>query len=172
MGGARTTASPTSVAGLILQGREVFEQAVADPDALTDLAAIRSAAARRAFLECESMLYVPAQAYRAATGEELPAGAYTTRLPELGRRLGLRRLARHEAATTPPDHTVFCSMEQVADSPRGCPASWYRPHPYHVSSAGRLTCVKPDHDICGVVREWRWQPSVDYLIGHTAGTTF
>jgi len=83
MGGARTTASPTSVAGLILQGREVFEQAVADPDALTDLAAIRSAAARRAFLESESMLYVPAQAYRAATGEELPAGAYTTRLPEL-----------------------------------------------------------------------------------------
>jgi hypothetical protein len=68
---------------LILQGREVFEQAVADPDALADLAVIRSAAARRAFLECESMLYVPVQAHRAATCEELPPDAYTTRRPEL-----------------------------------------------------------------------------------------
>ena len=68
---------------LILQGREVFEQAVANPDALADLAVIRSAAAHGAFLECEPTLYIPAQAHKAATGEELPAAAYTTRPPEL-----------------------------------------------------------------------------------------
>jgi hypothetical protein len=68
---------------LTLEGREVFEQAVTDPDALADLAVIRSAAARRAPLECESMLYVPAQAHRAATAEELPLDAYRTRRREL-----------------------------------------------------------------------------------------
>ena len=61
---------------LILQGRQVFERAVADPDALADLACIPPAPGR-ALLECESVLYIPAQAHRAATGEELPADAYT-----------------------------------------------------------------------------------------------
>jgi Protein of unknown function (DUF4240) len=61
---------------LIVQGRHVFEPAVADPHALADLAVIQSAP-RRPFLECESVLYIPAKAHRAATGEELPADAYT-----------------------------------------------------------------------------------------------
>ena len=61
---------------LIVQGRHVFEQAVVNPDALADLAVIPPAP-RRAFLECESGLYIPAQAHRAATAEELPANAYT-----------------------------------------------------------------------------------------------
>lgn len=68
---------------LILQGRKVFEQVVADPDALADLGVIRSAAVGRVFLEYESTLCVPAEAHRAASGEELPAEAYTTRRPEL-----------------------------------------------------------------------------------------
>jgi Protein of unknown function (DUF4240) len=64
---------------LIVQGREVFGQAVADPDALADLTVIRATAARQANLECEATLYIPARAHRAATGEELPAHAYTRR---------------------------------------------------------------------------------------------
>ena len=59
---------------LIVQGHEVFDQAVTDPDALASLAVIRSTA-RRAYLECESALFIPAEAFKAATGEALPAGA-------------------------------------------------------------------------------------------------
>ena len=61
---------------LIVQGSQVFEQAVADPDALADLAVIPPPPGR-GFLECESVLYIPARAHRAATGEDLPADAYT-----------------------------------------------------------------------------------------------
>jgi Protein of unknown function (DUF4240) len=64
---------------LIAQGREMFDQAMADPDALAELAIIRLAVARRAHLECEHTLYIPAQAHRAATGEELPVDAYLPR---------------------------------------------------------------------------------------------
>jgi hypothetical protein len=64
---------------LIVQGGEVFDHAVVDPDGLADLAVIRAAAARRAFLECEAVLYVPSQALRAATGEAMPADAYARR---------------------------------------------------------------------------------------------
>ena len=67
---------------LIAQGREAFDQAVADPDALANLAVIRSAAARRTRLECESALYIPAKAHKAATGEDLPADAYVPRRAE------------------------------------------------------------------------------------------
>ena len=48
---------------LIVQGRQVFERAVADPDALADLAVIPPAPGR-ASLECESVLYIPAKAHR------------------------------------------------------------------------------------------------------------
>ena len=61
---------------LIVQGRQVFGQAVGDPDALAHLAVIPLAPGRT-FLECEPALYIPAQAHRAATGEQLPADAYT-----------------------------------------------------------------------------------------------
>ena len=57
---------------LILQGREVFEHIVADPDALADLPVIRAQAPGAAYLECEDTLYIASRAYRAATGEELP----------------------------------------------------------------------------------------------------
>jgi hypothetical protein len=67
---------------LIVQGREVFDQAVTDPDALADLAVIRSMAARGARFECEPTLYIPTEAHRVATGQELPADAYTTQLSE------------------------------------------------------------------------------------------
>lgn len=67
---------------LITRGREAFDQAVADPDALANLAVIRSAAERRTHLECESALYIPTKAHRAATGEDLPADAYLPRPAE------------------------------------------------------------------------------------------
>jgi hypothetical protein len=67
---------------LIVQGYEVFDQGVTDPDALASLAVICSAAAHRAYLECESALYIPAQAYNAATGEALPADAHASQPAE------------------------------------------------------------------------------------------
>ncbi|WP_326565950.1 DUF4240 domain-containing protein [Amycolatopsis rhabdoformis] len=57
---------------LLTQGREVFTRAVADPDSLADVPAIRAAAAEGAELECEEILYLAATAHLAATGEPLP----------------------------------------------------------------------------------------------------
>jgi hypothetical protein len=57
---------------LIVQGREVFEHLVADPDALADLPVIGAHAPGEACLECEDTLYIASRAHRAATGEELP----------------------------------------------------------------------------------------------------
>jgi hypothetical protein len=68
---------------LILQGREVFEHVVADPDALADLPVIRAQAPGAAYLECEDTLYIAARAYRAATGEELPPQPFPIRHREL-----------------------------------------------------------------------------------------
>jgi hypothetical protein len=68
---------------LIVQGREVFERIVADPDALADLPAIRAQAPGMANIECEDTLYIASMAHRAATGQELPVGAFTIRYPEL-----------------------------------------------------------------------------------------
>jgi hypothetical protein len=68
---------------LLTQGREVFERVVADPDALADLPAIRKAAEDDELdLECEDMLAVVADAFRALTGTyDLPAT--DGRYPEL-----------------------------------------------------------------------------------------
>ena len=54
----------------MLQGRETFGQAVADPGSLPDLAAARLARANQAIVECEPALNIPARAHRAATGDE------------------------------------------------------------------------------------------------------
>lgn len=67
---------------LIVQGREVFAQSVADPDSLADLPVIRPPTPDRPSIECEQTLYIPMRAYRAAFGEELPADAFTIRYPE------------------------------------------------------------------------------------------
>jgi hypothetical protein len=67
---------------LIVQGREVFEQSVADPDSLADLPVISSPTLDRPCIECEETLYIAMRAYKAATGEELPADAFTVRYPE------------------------------------------------------------------------------------------
>jgi len=65
---------------LLTQGRAAYEAAVGDPDSLADLPAVRAAAAAdRDDLECETALGIASDAYRAATGHELPAGAFTIR---------------------------------------------------------------------------------------------
>jgi uncharacterized protein DUF4240 len=68
---------------LITQGREAFEQVVADPDSLADLPVIRAAAADGEELECEAALSIVWDAHMTATGEQLPAEAFTIRYPEL-----------------------------------------------------------------------------------------
>jgi hypothetical protein len=68
---------------LIVQGREVFEHIVADPDALADLPAVCSAVPGSARLECEDTLYIAFRAHRAATGEEYPDRVFTIREAEL-----------------------------------------------------------------------------------------
>jgi len=60
----------------LLEDSPKFGQAVADPDSLDDLAAVRLAIANQAIVECESALYIPARAHRAATGDEIPDDAY------------------------------------------------------------------------------------------------
>ncbi len=67
---------------LIVQGREVFDRSVADPDSLADLPVIGPPTLDRPPVECEETLYIAMRAYRAATGAELPAEAFTIRYPE------------------------------------------------------------------------------------------
>jgi hypothetical protein len=68
---------------LIVQGREVFEHVVADPDALADLPVIRAQTPGAAYLECQDTLYIASKAHRAATGEELPPHPFPIRHREL-----------------------------------------------------------------------------------------
>ncbi|MET7421529.1 DUF4240 domain-containing protein [Dactylosporangium sp. NPDC005555] len=60
-------------AGLMLQGRAVFEAAAADPDSLADVPVVRRMAATgKGWLGCEEMLHVARTAYKRRTGD--PAG--------------------------------------------------------------------------------------------------
>jgi len=68
---------------LIAQGREVYERIVPDPDTLADLPVIQAKAPRTWPFECEDTLHIALQAYRAATGEEVPPRTFTIRYPEL-----------------------------------------------------------------------------------------
>ncbi|MEU2619417.1 DUF4240 domain-containing protein [Streptomyces sp. NPDC007157] len=68
---------------LIAQGREVFERAVADPDALAELPVVQASAADGVDLEGEDVLGIAWDAHVAATGDQLPADAFTIRYPQL-----------------------------------------------------------------------------------------
>lgn len=70
---------------LILQGREVFERAVADPDALADVPAVRAAAGGLDTFDGEAALAIGSHAYTAATGRRLPSDAFTIDYPDLDR---------------------------------------------------------------------------------------
>ena len=69
---------------LVLQGRAVFEGALADPDSLADLPAIRAAAADMTDIDCEDALGIAYDAYRMATGEDMPQGAFSIRYGDPG----------------------------------------------------------------------------------------
>ncbi|MDX3524851.1 MULTISPECIES: DUF4240 domain-containing protein [Streptomyces] len=68
---------------LIAQGREVFERAVADPDALAELPIVQASAADGIDLEGEDMLGIAWNAHIMATGDQLPADSPTIRYPQL-----------------------------------------------------------------------------------------
>ncbi|GHG36528.1 hypothetical protein GCM10018791_62600 [Streptomyces zaomyceticus] len=68
---------------LIAQGRDVFEHAVADPDALAALPVVQASAAGGVDLEGEDMLVITWDAHVLATGDQLPANPPTIRYPEL-----------------------------------------------------------------------------------------
>jgi hypothetical protein len=69
---------------LITQGREAFDRAVAEPDALAELPAVLAASVEGMEMECETTLTIAWNAHRAATGEQLPAGARAVHYPEQG----------------------------------------------------------------------------------------
>ncbi|MEU6090574.1 DUF4240 domain-containing protein [Streptomyces sp. NPDC047085] len=68
---------------LIAQGREVFERAVADPDALAELPVVQASAVDGVDLEGEDMLGIAWNAHITATGDQLPPGSPTIRYPQL-----------------------------------------------------------------------------------------
>jgi hypothetical protein len=68
---------------LITQGREVFESAIADPDSLAAVPAVRTAAGEGMELECEDTLNVAVAAYGKATGEDPGDALPHVRYPQL-----------------------------------------------------------------------------------------
>ena len=68
---------------LIVQGHEIYERVVADPDTLADLPVVRAKAPSAWPMECEDTLYIASRAYRAASGKGLPRRTFAIRYPEL-----------------------------------------------------------------------------------------
>ncbi|WP_042410202.1 DUF4240 domain-containing protein [Streptacidiphilus carbonis] len=68
---------------LIAQGRTTFEQVIADPDFLAELPVVLAAVAEGSELEGEGTLGIAWDAYRTATGTELPSDAFTIDYPPL-----------------------------------------------------------------------------------------
>lgn len=93
---------------LIVQGREVFERIVADPDALADLRVIRAQEPGDARLECEDTLYIASRAYRAATGEELRRLPFPIRYPALDPQWGFDFGDRTEMKRRLPRLAALC----------------------------------------------------------------
>lgn len=69
---------------LVTRGRAAFAGAVADPDSLAGLPAIRRAAATGEELACEPMLTVAGRAHLLATGEQWPGAGKPPDYPQLG----------------------------------------------------------------------------------------
>lgn len=68
---------------LIMQGREVFEQVLADPEALADNPTVCHAAPEGYELECEDALSIAWHAHLSVTGHEIPATVPTARYSDL-----------------------------------------------------------------------------------------
>jgi len=67
---------------LIAHGREAVARSVKSPDSLADLPAVRAAADTGAVFEAGEVLAIGAEAYREATGAELPAGERPVTRPD------------------------------------------------------------------------------------------
>ncbi|MFI5895539.1 DUF4240 domain-containing protein [Actinoplanes sp. NPDC051513] len=67
---------------LIAHGREAVARSVQSPDSLADVPAVRAASESGAVFEAEEVLSIAAEAYRHATGSELPAGESPVTRPE------------------------------------------------------------------------------------------
>ncbi|GAA2653299.1 DUF4240 domain-containing protein [Paractinoplanes durhamensis] len=59
---------------LIAHGRETVARSVKSPDDLAEMPAVRAASENGAVFEAEEVLSIAAEAYRQATGSELPPG--------------------------------------------------------------------------------------------------
>jgi len=68
---------------LIAQGRTTFDTVLDDVDSLADLPDVMSSAQTGEELECESILSAVWNAYRRATGADLPPGTFRVVYPEL-----------------------------------------------------------------------------------------
>jgi len=107
---------------LIVQGREVFEQSVADPDSLADLPVTGPPSLDRPSIECEETLYIAMRAHRAATGEEIPADVFKVPYPELDAGWDFDFADRTKMARRLPRLTSLCWPE-VTDGGTGMPSS-------------------------------------------------
>jgi hypothetical protein len=67
---------------LIAHGRETVARSVGSPDALAEMPAVRAAAQSGAVFEAGEVLGVAEEAYRQATGSELPAGETPVTRPD------------------------------------------------------------------------------------------
>ncbi|GGT08455.1 hypothetical protein GCM10010286_37270 [Streptomyces toxytricini] len=94
---------------LIAQGRTTFERVLADPDALAELPHVRAAAAEGIDLDCEDMLSIAWNAHQKATGQELPADAFTIRYPDLAPAWNFNFDDREEMARRLPALTALYS---------------------------------------------------------------
>ncbi len=67
---------------LIANGRDVLAKAVREPDSLAALPAVKAAAKTGAVFEAGAVLTIAAEAYRKATGEELPPSGVPSGRPD------------------------------------------------------------------------------------------
>src|SRR4051812_26162740 len=96
---------------LIAHGREAVARSVKSPDSLAEVPAVRSSVDSGAVFEAEEVLAIGAEAYRQATGSELPAGERPVTRPDAADLWGFdneeemqRRLPRLSALfLAPPD---------------------------------------------------------------------
>lgn len=105
---------------LILQGRGVFEQSVADPDSLAELPVIGPPRIGKPPIECEETLYIASRAHKAATGKQIPPDAFTLCNPELEASWDFDD--RTEMARRLPRLTSLCWPEAL-DGGTGAPSS-------------------------------------------------
>jgi hypothetical protein len=68
---------------LIAHGRDAVARSVKAPDSLANVAVIKAAAETGAVFEAPQVLTIAAEAYRQATGEELPAGERPRTRPDV-----------------------------------------------------------------------------------------